>query len=86
MYQIELSRVAIKDLERISRSDKNVYRRVISALDDISLNPKLGKALLGILKGSYSYRVGVYRIIYTIEYERLVINVIDIGHRREVYR
>ena len=38
------------------------------------------------LKGKYSLRVGVYRIIYSFQRSELVIYVLDIGHRREIYR
>jgi mRNA interferase RelE/StbE len=46
----------------------------------------LGKSLKQRLAGKYSLRVSVYRIIYTIEKEKVVIYILDIGHRREVYR
>lgn len=86
MYKVELSRTATRELEKIFRSDRKIYGRIIAALEDLSFDPRAGKALVGILKGTYSYRVGVYRIIYIIEHSRLVVNIIDIGHRREVYR
>ena len=38
------------------------------------------------LKNRWSYRVGTYRIIYSIEHSVLIVHVMDIGHRREVYR
>ncbi|HBF29470.1 type II toxin-antitoxin system RelE/ParE family toxin [Rhizobium sp.] len=47
----------------------------------------LGKALKGSLLGSYwRYRVGDYRIICDIQDQRLVVLVVDIGHRSEIYR
>ena len=45
----------------------------------------LGKPLLYSLKGYYSFRTSSYRIIYTIRKKELVILVVAVGHRREVY-
>jgi mRNA interferase RelE/StbE len=45
-----------------------------------------GKALSGSLAGLWRYRVGDYRIIARIEDDRLVVLVVGIGHRKEVYR
>lgn len=58
--------------------------RIANALLDIASDPRSGKALKGDLKGNYSYRVGDWRIIYTIE--KAFIYIKDIRHRREVYR
>jgi len=45
-----------------------------------------GKALSGSLAGLWRYRVGDYRIIARIEDDRLVVLVVGIGHRKDVYR
>ncbi len=58
--------------------------RVANALLDIAIDPRSGKALKGDLKGNYSYRVGDWRVIYTIE--KTFVYIKDIRHRREVYR
>lgn len=55
----------------------------IAALDD---SRSRGKALVGNLAGLWRYRVDDYRIICNIEDEVLVILVIDVAHRREVYK
>ncbi|MFH1776138.1 MAG: type II toxin-antitoxin system RelE/ParE family toxin [Candidatus Omnitrophota bacterium] len=86
MYQVELSRIAAKELERIYNSDRKIYFRIISVLESLSDDPFQGKALKNVLKGFYSYRVGVYRIIYAVEQKELLISIIDIGHRRDIYR
>jgi mRNA interferase RelE/StbE len=74
----------------IRKLDPQVRKRIrdfiegrVAALDD----PRtLGKPLRGQLATLWGYRVGDYRIIYEIQDERLVILVVNIGHRREVYR
>ena len=66
--------------------EPQIYKRVASVLDGFEKNPYQGKALKGQLKGRYSYRVGSYRIIYSVHQHILTVYVIDIGHRRDVYR
>ena len=86
MYKIELAKDAAKDYKRLFKSDRGLFDRIRNALNYIATDPTQGKPLKFSLKGLWSYRVGMYRIIYTIERSRLVIYIIDIGHRREIYR
>lgn len=86
MYKIEFSNLASKELERVYDIEKKLYFRLISAIEVLKINPYQGKKLKGKLKGDYSLCVGDYRIIYTIHKKRLIVYIIDLGHRREVYR
>ncbi|MBU1998265.1 MAG: type II toxin-antitoxin system RelE/ParE family toxin [Candidatus Omnitrophota bacterium] len=86
MYNLEFSRLAGRELEKIYRIDKQLYFRFIAAVEGLKTNPFLGKYLKGRLAGNYSLRVGNYRVIYSIYKNRLLIYIIDLGHRREVYR
>ena len=63
-----------------------VHFRLIDILESVGLNPHEGKKLKGSLEGYYSRRPGSYRIIYEIRANNLIVYVIDIGHRREIYR
>jgi mRNA interferase RelE/StbE len=63
-----------------------LYQRVAKTLDDLERDPFQGKPLTGELKGRYSYRVGSYRIVYLIRRHELLVLVIDVGHRRDIYR
>lgn len=85
-YGVKLNRQAEKAYRWLARKEPELYLRIARAFVVLAQNPHQGKPLKGELKGRYSYRVGTYRIIYLIEYNQLVILVIDIGHRREVYR
>ena len=85
-YKLELTRQAESVLERMARRDPELYRRMALVLDDLQRDPFQGKPLKGQLKGRYSYRVGMHRIIYTIFRNELLVVVIDIGHRRDIYR
>lgn len=85
-YKLELTRQAETSLEKIARSDGRLYERIAEIFESLVRDPFQGKPLKGRLKGRYSYRVGTYRIIYAIFANQLLIVVIDIGHRRDIYR
>ena len=83
-YRILLSPAAQKALERLPLDIQNRLAGKISALAE---NPRpLGTKTLKGTKGDLRLRVGDYRIVYRIEDERLLIRVVKIGHRSEVYR
>ncbi|MCP5443271.1 MAG: type II toxin-antitoxin system RelE/ParE family toxin [Chromatiaceae bacterium] len=73
--QRSLSRIAVQDRERIS----DAIRRLAE-----EPRPHGVKKLSG--RDAWRIRVGDYRILYEIHDERLLILVIDVGHRREIYR
>ena len=69
--------------------DKQTARRIRNELVEIAKleDPRSrGKALTGNLAGLLRYRVGDYRIICDIEDGVLLILVVDVAHRREVYK
>ena len=70
----------------MAEREPQIYARVAKALDDLEQHPLQGKSLKGELKGVYSYRVGSYRIIYRVYQDKLLVIVVDIGHRRDIYR
>lgn len=85
MYKVLLSSTAEKDYRSLSRSNPAVFKRVCAAFQYLAKEPRAGKPLKLTLKGKWSYRVGSYRIIYSIEKGKLIVYVLTIGHRREVY-
>jgi len=86
MYKIELSNLAAKELQSIANTDRKLYTRLITSIEDLARTPFQGKLLKGRLACNYSSRVGNYRIIYTIHKDKLIVFIIDVGHRREIYR
>jgi mRNA interferase RelE/StbE len=83
MYQIILSKAARKHLQQVELR----YQKLIArSVDTLQQQPRLGIPLHGELKGFWKLRVSHYRIIYQIVDSLLVIYVIDIDHRRQVYR
>lgn len=78
-------------LRQLKRLDKPVAQRVLDYMDErvaVLVDPRAaGKNLVGPRMGSYwRYRVGDVRVICDVQDEVLVILVIELGHRREVYR
>lgn len=86
MYKIILLSEAEKAYRNLFATNRELFQRIDNALGALKANPFLGKPLKHKLKGKYSLRVGVYRIIYSIEKKEITIYVLDIAHRREVYR
>ena len=86
MYKLVLLPEAEKSYNKLFVRNKELFERIDAALALLCENPLLGKPLKDKLKGKYSLRIGVYRIIYSFQRSALVIYVLDIGHRREVYR
>lgn len=86
MYRIEFSNLAAKEIEKIYRADKKLYSRLLTAIEVLKRSPYQGKRLKGKLAGDYSLRVGNYRVIYTLHKNRLIVYIIDLGHRKEIYK
>ena len=83
-YSIEFRPAVLKRLERLPRKD---LRRIKKRIDDLAEN--LPNPATTKMKGNNSFhkiRTGDYRIIYEIHEERLVILVVKIGHRKDVYK
>jgi mRNA interferase RelE/StbE len=86
-WQIEFTTEAEKQLAKI---DRQSAQRIVNFLREriaTTENPRsLGKSLKGVLREFWRYRVGDYRIICRIENDRLLVLVVRVAHRREVYR
>lgn len=85
-WRINLSKRAHKSFKKL---DKPIQKEILNYLNIRvlgSIHPKkLGEPLVGDKSGLWRYRVGDYRIICKIEDEILMVLVIDIGHRKEIY-
>lgn len=69
----------------IDRLDKSVKGRVGKAIARLSEHPELGKRLTGLLSDRWSYRVGDWRILYKVRRSEVLILILTVGHRRDVY-
>ncbi|OQW37411.1 MAG: hypothetical protein A4E19_13475 [Nitrospira sp. SG-bin1] len=70
---------------RLAKLDKAVKDRVGRAIVRLSEYPELGKRLTGLLSDRWSYRVGDWRILYKIRKKEVIVLVLTIGHRSDVY-
>ncbi len=86
-WRIEWDERALKDLKGI---DRQAQRRVMRYMADrVGARPDprtLGRPLQGPLGELWRYRIGPYRVVCRIEDDRLVVLVVRVGHRREVYQ
>ncbi len=82
MYEIEFSRTSEKHLFKL---EKEIQLRIISVLERIRIRPY---AYVKRLVGSpyYRLRVGDYRIILDIKDDKLIIFVIELGQRKNIYK
>lgn len=82
MYRIIVAPIAKKGLKTIAK----IYRKGITeAIDAMSDDPYTGKPLTRELTGRYTYKVGVYRIIYKINEKDKTVYIINAGHRATIY-
>ncbi len=82
-YEIVLRKSVRKDLEPILERD---VQRIIAEIAELANNPRpqQSRKLSGPEK--YRLRCGVYRVLYEIQNADLIVCVVKVGHRREVYR
>lgn len=83
-WKIELTPAAAR---QIGKLDKSMRRRIVTAIDGLgrTQRPAGVRALTGH-PGLLRIRVGDYRVVYTVRDELLVVLVVAVAHRREVYR
>ena len=83
-YSIRIKGSAARELEKVARPDR---LRIVNAIDRLAENPFLGNVLKGDLRGLRRLRLGDYRVLYEVRRdETLVVLVVRVAHRREVYR
>jgi mRNA interferase RelE/StbE len=83
VYRVEIRRQAVKELSRIDRRDRE---RILQAIDGLVENPRPAGSKKLRSRDGWRLRVGLYRILYRIEEKQLLVLVVKVGHRRDVYR
>lgn len=88
VWKIEIDASAEKQLGKLNKSDaRRISDFLRERVSGVESPRRIGKALVGKqYTNLWRYRVGDYRIICHIQDQRLVVLVIEIGHRREIYR
>ena len=83
--RIEYTETSRKQLTKL---DKTMQKRILDYMDEVGHleNPRSrGKALVDNMRGLWRYRVGDYRVICEIQDSKIIIAVLKIGHRKNIY-
>ena len=81
--RIRWERRAVKETAALEKPDRE---RVVAAVESLKTDPRRGSVMSVEWKGFRRLRVGPFRVIYAFEGRDLLISVVRVGHRREVYR
>ncbi len=81
-YELFIERAVFKHLKKVPQND---YDKIMEAIANLANNPRPHGYIK--LKGRLGYRIrqGKYRVIYEINDNKLIVNVIDAGDRKEIY-
>jgi mRNA interferase RelE/StbE len=84
-YEIEWTGPALRELRKL---DKPIARRVLTAVTKLGRDPRPPgvRALMGQPSGTMRLRIGDYRVVYVVRDDLILVTVVRIAHRREVYR
>ena len=84
MYKVVYDEKVFKDLKSL---DKSVAKRILNQIEGkLAENPQLlGTELVGEFRGYFRFRIGDYRVIYKISESEILILVLRIGHRKNIY-
>jgi len=82
-YQIKWKKSAVKS---VSKFPKEIRERIVEKVDELRDSPFVGEPLSGDLKGLRRITIGDYRIIYLVDIDKVIIIVVKVEHRSEIYR
>ncbi len=85
-WKIELEKNVIKKLRKMDSTAKKRITKFIDALEGSKDPREKGAALTGKLGEYWKYRIGEYRLIVKIFDDRLIIVVVKVGNRKDIYR
>ena len=86
-YKVIFTERAIKQLKKLN---KHISALIIGWIEKNLVNcldPRIhGKCLIGNKSGQWRYRIGDYRLICEIQDDKIIILVLEVGHRRQIYK
>ena len=82
MHEVIIEPPAERFIKQLSKEEQ---KKILDYIERLGENSRLGKELVGKLQGFRSLRVDTYRIIYKIEGLKLLVLVLRIGHRKNIY-
>lgn len=83
MYEIIFRNPAKNFLKKI---DKKSQKKILEKIEKLKNNPRIGKPLTGNLRGFWRLRQDNYRIVYKIKDQELIIYIMNMGSRGNIYR
>lgn len=86
IYHVEFAKAALRDLKKLDRHTAAMITGWIRKNLEGCTNPRQhGKGLTANRSGQWRYRVGYYRLLADIQDDKIVILILNVGHRSEVY-
>jgi mRNA interferase RelE/StbE len=86
-WRIEITRTATRQITKLDRAAQKAIQNFLRERLMIADDPRQwGKPLHGEKRGLWRYRVGDYRLICDIQDDKITILVLELGHRKDVYR
>ena len=86
-WRIEITRTATKQITKLDQqAQKSIVHFLRERLAGADNPRQWGRALQGEKRGLWRYRVGDYRLICDIQDQKITILVLELGHRKDVYR
>lgn len=86
MYDLIYDKKYLKILKKLDiQAQKIISNWVEKNLLNCEESRFFGKTIAGNFKGVYRCRIGVYRLLAKIDYDKLIIFAIDVGHRKDIY-
>ena len=85
-YTVVFSKIAQQEFDKIILSDRRIGEQIAKAIDRLAANPSRGNFLKGEWTGYRKYRTGDCRIVYRVEHAKLIVYIIAIDDRKDVYR
>jgi len=82
-YKLTFKKSVAKDFRNIPKKD---IRKILSKIESLTINPRADGCIKLSCKENYRVRQGLYRIIYQIRDDVLIVNVIKVSHRSDVYK
>ena len=82
-YRIDIKKSAVKEISKLLKKD---LKRILKEIESLANNPRPFGAIKLSGDEKYRLRAGNYRILYQIFDDKLVIIVVKVGHRKDVYK
>ena len=82
-YSVEISKSAAKEIRDLP---KPYLVKILKIIKSLATNPHPAGSIKLTSVEAYRVRVGPYRVVYQVENEKLVILIVRVGHRKEIYK